>query len=144
MKALTICEPYATLISRGVKRVENRTWHCSYTGPLLIHAGRSLKYFDAEECRELYGLGIGDLTFGAALAVVEMVGCAPILGIRSGRFSDRWPWLNNHDHTEGPFCFVLENVRRLKQPVPWSGCMGLWDVPPELAEQIREKGEDVL
>ncbi|MFA7254088.1 MAG: hypothetical protein WC107_06075, partial [Patescibacteria group bacterium] len=48
MKALTVCQPYASLIvgwpgidPDDVKRVENRTWPTSYHGPLLIHAGKS-------------------------------------------------------------------------------------------------------
>jgi hypothetical protein len=135
MKAITICEPYATLIARGDKRVENRTWRTNYTGSLLIHAGKSKAYCDLEEL-EMFEIEAAELTFGAAIAVAELVGCVPILGIRSGQFADRWPWLNDHDHTEGPFCFVLQNVRRLKQPIPWSGCMGLWDVPDSLLAEV--------
>lgn len=34
MKALTIHQPYAELIRRGEKVIENRTWPTSYRGPL--------------------------------------------------------------------------------------------------------------
>jgi len=37
MKALTISQPYASLIVSGKKWVENRTWGTSYRGMLAIH-----------------------------------------------------------------------------------------------------------
>jgi len=41
MKALTICQPYAELICRGKKRIENRMHRRfqGFRGPLLIHSG---------------------------------------------------------------------------------------------------------
>ncbi|GHT65427.1 hypothetical protein FACS1894110_07270 [Spirochaetia bacterium] len=38
MKTLSIRQPYATLVCRGIKTVENRTWDTKYRGKLLIHA----------------------------------------------------------------------------------------------------------
>ncbi|AEF86795.1 thyroid hormone receptor interactor 4 [Treponema primitia ZAS-2] len=38
MKVLSIRQPYATLVCRGIKTVENRTWDTKYRGKLLIHA----------------------------------------------------------------------------------------------------------
>ena len=39
MKALTVRQPWASLIALGVKRIETRSWRTSYRGPLAIHAG---------------------------------------------------------------------------------------------------------
>lgn len=39
MKALTLHQPWASLIAVGVKRIETRSWSTSYRGPLAIHAG---------------------------------------------------------------------------------------------------------
>ena len=47
MKAITISQPWAHLIVRGEKRVENRTWPTEHRGPLAIHAGKSLAELDA-------------------------------------------------------------------------------------------------
>ena len=38
MKALTVWQPWASLIALGVKTIETRSWHTSYRGPLAIHA----------------------------------------------------------------------------------------------------------
>ena len=48
MKAITIKQPWASLIVHGIKDIENRTWPCTkkYLGQrVLIHAsGKPLNY----------------------------------------------------------------------------------------------------
>ena len=43
MKALTICQPYAELVMRGLKPVENRRHgsFAAFRGPLLLRRRRS-------------------------------------------------------------------------------------------------------
>lgn len=38
MKALTVHQPWASLIAAGVKRIETRSWSTKHRGPLAIHA----------------------------------------------------------------------------------------------------------
>jgi activating signal cointegrator 1 len=38
MKAISIHQPWASLITFGAKRLEARSWHTPYRGPILIHA----------------------------------------------------------------------------------------------------------
>lgn len=45
MKALTILQPWASLIASGAKRIETRCWKTNYRGPIAIHAGKSCKPF---------------------------------------------------------------------------------------------------
>lgn len=40
MKALSILQPWAWLITAGHKDIENRRWWTNYRGPFLIHAGK--------------------------------------------------------------------------------------------------------
>lgn len=37
MKALTIKQPWASLIAHGIKDVENRTWRTKYRGRIYVH-----------------------------------------------------------------------------------------------------------
>jgi len=53
MKALTISQPYASLIASGEKWVENRSWPTGYRGPLAIHAGKGTQYLDRRELAEI-------------------------------------------------------------------------------------------
>jgi hypothetical protein len=41
IRTLTVRQPWATLIAKGVKDVENRTWHTKFRGLLAIHAGQN-------------------------------------------------------------------------------------------------------
>lgn len=43
MKALTIIQPWATLIASGHKMNETRSWKTNYRGEVLIHAGKNPK-----------------------------------------------------------------------------------------------------
>jgi hypothetical protein len=70
MKALTICQPYAELILRGEKLVENREWHTPHRGTILLHAGKSKDWLSLSRDRtrdESYGIALAQMTFGAAL-----------------------------------------------------------------------------
>jgi len=41
MKAITIHQPYASLIAWGEKRYETRSWSTPYRGPIAIHSGKA-------------------------------------------------------------------------------------------------------
>ena len=118
MKTLTVCQPYASLIASGEKRIENRSWSTAYRGPLAVHAGRSRSWLDS------YAPLPDNMTFGAVICVVDLVDCLPIDDVRGE--------LENHVHKEGPVCWILENVRILREPLPWRGQQMLFDVPDEL------------
>lgn len=40
MKAVTLTQPWATLVAIGAKQIETRSWPTNYRGPLAIHAGK--------------------------------------------------------------------------------------------------------
>lgn len=132
IKALTISQPYASLIASGEKWVENRRWPTKYRGPLAIHAGKGKQYLNTEELKEY--------PTGCVIAVVELTACVNLVqakyqvGISNGGLlldRDSGTSLTiqdmlSHDHTEGPFCWVLENVQEI-EPFPYRGAQGLWD-----------------
>lgn len=112
MKALTIAQPYAHLIARGDKPIENREWPTRYRGPLAIHAGKSRAWLDHDDLTEY-----PDMVFGAVVAVAQLVDCR--------RREDLPQELQRHEHANGPWCWVLAEVRRVK-PVACNGARGLW------------------
>lgn len=144
MRALTICEPFASLIclpddDPRMKRVENRGWATKYRGPLLIHAGKNRQWLCT--CRS-NGIPESDLTFGAILGIAELRDCVTLLPHNSDAAKMipvaahiRWPWLATHRHTEGPVCLVLQEVRRFKKPIPWNGKQGLFEIPDEIVAE---------
>lgn len=115
MKALTICQPYAELIARGEKVIENRTWFTRYRGPLAIHAGLSRSWLEPGS-----RFSERNLPFGAVVAIADLVDCCQVKQLRGA--------LATHKHALGPWCWVLQNVRRIEEPFPVPGHQGLWDV----------------
>jgi len=157
MKALTIIQPFAELVASGDKKVENRTWYTSYRGPLAIHAGKAKRYggddvFEISE--DWYDIPRSSLVFGAVIAIANLVACVRLGPPKSNvpdpvtfrpprpsvpdAYKNRFPWLEDHEHTEGPVCWVLENVRRI-EPVTIDGSRGLWDWM-ESEQPITTKG----
>ncbi|MGE3276746.1 MAG: ASCH domain-containing protein [Vicinamibacterales bacterium] len=125
--ALTVCQPYAHLIASGDKPVENRGWPTRYRGPLLIHAGKSRAWLDEGD-----ELVCPEMAFGAFVAVVDLVACLP--KAEPSQWG-AWSHLLSHPHTHGAWCYVLENVRRIR-PVPARGAQGLWRPDAELLRRV--------
>lgn len=119
MKALTICQPYAELIARGDKPIENRTWPTSYRGLLFIHAGKSRAWMEPEDDEQYPGMA-----FGALVATVRLVDC-----VRVERLPET---LIDNPHANGPWCWILADANRI-QPIPYRGAQGLWDVDTAVA-----------
>jgi hypothetical protein len=145
MRALTICQPYAHLIclpddDDRAKRVENRKWATDCRGPLLIHAGKSREWLHLDETKtfdEGYNIPLGDMAFGAIIGICELVDCFSMEHpMDRASAMRRRPWLIAHPHAEGPFCFVLTQVRRFETPIPYRGAQGFFNVPAELLEGI--------
>jgi len=131
MKALTLCQPYAHLIAIGEKRVENRTWETLYRGPLAIHAGKSRTWLLRGDV-ERYP----DMAFGAIVAVARLIHCIPLPRIRLGRLPPDLHWVREHQHAEGPWCWVLADVHRLDEPIPLSGRPRLFNLPDDIAQRV--------
>lgn len=50
MKALTLTEPYATLIALGAKHNETRSWGTDHRGPVAIHTAKRFTRDDESVC----------------------------------------------------------------------------------------------
>jgi hypothetical protein len=134
LRAITISQPYADLIARGEKWVENRTWFCSYTGLLLIHAGKGTQYLTPEQ--------LAEYPSGAIVAVGRMTGCANIPELRQlrqqGKLDARGCEILDHHYTEGPYGFLLADVVKFPEPIAASGKQGIWVLDRRLAETVEE------
>ncbi len=145
MRALTILQPYAELIARGAKWIENRTWASHYRGPLAIHAGQSPRLLRVENGRDEYGLDPQQLAFGAIVAVAELLACLSLAELqRQARAEPLLPGRRRtigdtlkHLHCEGPVLWILADVQRLATPVPCRGAQGLFTLPPAVQCEVR-------
>lgn len=81
MKAITIKQPWATLIALGEKKFETRSWQTKHRGTIAIHAGKSI---DKEACKDReiaatlnkHGFVLmSDLPTGVVVATADLVNC---------------------------------------------------------------------
>lgn len=143
MKALTLHEPWASLIAYGWKEVETRGWYTSYRGPLAIHA--ALRKPDPTELsRVTFTLGhrgceVPPLTFGAVVCVCQLVACLPaqLVEYKAKQlkewFEPKHGWelerlLGNYD--AGRWAWILRDVQRLDRPLAVRGMRKLWSLSP--------------
>lgn len=134
MNALTICNPYPELSLLGEKPIENRTWPAPrrYLGDrLFIHAGASKAWM----CDD-YARRFPRLTYGAIVGVATLAAC---LELRAHTWPTEFAHLKDHEHADGPWCWVLTDVQRFRQPVPCKGSQGVW-----LLENLKEERDRVI
>lgn len=149
MKAITIHQPWASLIAMGLKRFETRGWRTCYRGPLAIHASKNTDWLDLDK----HGPGFdflmrqyGFISYrdNAMFPIGCVVGHGSLAGcVRSGAFDSLVLYNPSRerafgDWSAGRFGFEIAGVRRLKTPIPWAGQQQLWTVPPKLESLIHE------
>jgi len=120
MLAMSVCNPWAWAILAGLKHVENRSWPTSHRGPLAIHAARTVDPVSAWPDGSpvpAEALAPG----GVIVGVVDLVDC---VGARRGAVD---PWAE-----PSGYWWLVTNPRRLREPIPWRGQLGLFDVPDRL------------
>lgn len=130
MKALSLLQPWASLVVQGVKTIETRSWSTAYRGELLIHAStgrkggilasrppfsRHIASFDALP----FGALIGTAVLYAVYRVEEL---DPVtianLSVEEKAFGDYRP---------GRFAWLFAEASPLPRPVPVRGSLGLWE-----------------
>lgn len=132
MKALTIRQPWATLIASGVKTIETRTWATKHRGPLVIHAGAALD-------RRGPIHRIPDPTrmpLGVTLARANLVDVRPM------RPEDADAALTAY--RPELFAWILEEASFLVNPRPIKGRLNLWDFPPRNEDHCDENLTDSM
>lgn len=126
MKAITIKQPWASLIVHGIKDIENRTWRTNFRGRVLIHAasshGRkfSVNLTDAQTKAAFATIAketmFGNLPFGSIIGSVEIVDC-----------------VQNHPSIwaeKGVYNWVLANPIIYENPIEnVKGKLSFWDYP---------------
>uniref|UniRef100_A0A8D0B447 Activating signal cointegrator 1 n=1 Tax=Salvator merianae TaxID=96440 RepID=A0A8D0B447_SALMN len=119
---LSLHQPWASLLVKGIKRVEGRTWYTSHRGRLWIAA--TAKRPTPQEIRELeatYKILLGnDLEFpqdypsGCLLGCVDLIDC-----LSQEQFKEQYPQLSQE--SASPFVFICSNPREMIVKFPIKG-----------------------
>ena len=139
MKALSIIQPWATLIALGEKKIETRSWATKHRGPLLIHSSKRIEKLICDRepfYSTLLSHSIDEfakLPTGMIIAKCNLVDCVGILG---HRLKNGYILTENEfqfgDYTPGRWAWILEDVEILKKPIPSKGQLNLWNYSGEI------------
>lgn len=135
MKALSVRQPWAFAILACGKRLENRDWErCpswmrEFRGRILLHAPKGCtqrEYGDgAAFIYDVSGIEVPlleELPRGAIVGAMTIVDYVTV---------SRSPWFM------GPAALVLEDVKPAPKIVPCLGAQGFFDVPADVAAELR-------
>lgn len=137
MKAITLHQPWASLIAAGFKTVETRSWPTNHRGPIAIHAGRTsaadgidavIAALATQDCGPVTDVldAIYRMRYplGAVVCTASIVDCvrmdaeviakaSPLERALGGWRPDRYAWM-------------LDDVTELYGPVVARGAQGIW------------------
>ena len=155
LKALTLTQPWATLVAIGAKTLETRDWPTKYRGPFAIHAAKGFPLEARSLCRtqpfrDVLAAGgyasADELPRGAVVAVVNLKSllmCGPSTARKIRALSKRGELPPREaafgDFSDGRYGFVLGDVCRMQPPVPARGMLGFWDLPPVVEAVVRRR-----
>ncbi len=113
MKAMSLHQPWASMIAHGEKTIETRKWRTRYRGDLLICS-----------TKKIYGIQTHTLPYGMALAVVNLWDCQLMVADDSG------PARVSFYRNPGLWSWFLKDIRPIK-PFPVVGRQGFYEVEYE-------------
>lgn len=166
MKAISIKEPWASLIAHDIKDIENRTWKTNFRGTVLIHTSQAWNKESAEICisnpnvkASLEKLGMihkydidtigykgysfSGLSHGAIIGKVDIVECVI-------NHSSIWAEKSHANHSgffdlsrnKPIYNWVLENAILFPEPILGvKGKLSIWDYPNITSDPEEDNGK---
>ena len=152
LRALSLTQPWASLVALGAKRIETRSWATAYRGPLAIHASWHFPPHARRLCEEEpflrlleeAGLDEDTLPRRAVLGVCRLLGCHLITELEAQRIAHLGAGEELHlgvrfgaavvtrveaalgDFSARRYAWTLSEPRLFSRPSPASGRLGVW------------------
>ncbi|XP_069758917.1 activating signal cointegrator 1 isoform X2 [Narcine bancroftii] len=134
---LSMHQPWASLLVRGIKKVEGRTWYTSHRGKLWIAA--AAKRPSAQEViaiegtyKAMYGRDIEfpkDYPTGCLLGCVDLIDC-----VSQEQYIEQF---GDHE-SASPFVFVCTNPQELLVKFPMKGRHKIWKLDTKIHQGMKE------
>lgn len=124
MKVITIKQPWATLIAKGYKEYEFRTWKTKYRGEILIHAGKGI---DKKAMARFENLKL-EYPIGCIITKAQITDCIPIDDDFRKKVLPKNPNVYkglNKTEWKG-YGFKIENVEEI-ETIEINGKLSLWE-----------------
>ena len=130
-RCLSLIQPWAELVVRGLKRQETRSWNTKYRGELFIHSsGRIPKYarelidtwpFDEYEYELHTGAIIGCVILRDVITSEEAM-----ISMRKSETEQSQEEYRFGDYSPGRFVWLLSDFKKFDKPIPAKGSLGIW------------------
>lgn len=141
VKALSLTQPWAEAVAALIKEWETRSWSTNYRGPLVIHAAKGFPAYAREfaDVEHTIGRMPARVPLGAIVAVTTLTDVRPTVEVALEVSALERLY---GDYSPGRFAWRLEGTRRLAEPIPCKGALGLWTPPPDVLETLRAAIKD--
>ncbi|MCT6925290.1 ASCH domain-containing protein [Metasolibacillus sp.] len=138
MKAITITQPWASLIALGEKQFETRGWSTTHRGEIAIHAGKKVNEEAFEDFKTIFrkhGItSAKELLTGAVIATANLVDCHKVTteDYEQGMAATTGPRISGQeyrlgDYTPRRYAWELDSVQHLSKPILAKGKLSLWE-----------------
>lgn len=156
MNAISLWQPWASLVAAGIKRIETRSWGTNFRGPIAIHAAkyrlkkreREAMLVDLQAMTDLYFAKMGNASglvfcpddllkavpYGAVVAVVHLADCVSVESVRAG-LSARERLCG--DYRDGRVAWLLDKIQPLASPVQCRGGQGRFNLPLSVTDEVN-------
>lgn len=117
LRALSIKQPWAFVILKKGKNVENRQINCHYRGFIALHTSKK-PLEDFEYLKDHFGISVDPkkVPYGCVVGFAEIVDVITKKQITAK--TKKW--------FGGKYGYVLKNIMVLPNPVPTNGGRGIW------------------
>jgi len=135
MKTLSIRQPWATLVVKGIKDIENRTWKTDYRGKILIHAGSTKIPDNIYETLpgELYSGLQNEVNFGNVEGNLNLLPTGAIIGyVDLTEIVEPGVEFESATYDGGPefYRWIFDNAYEFDEPILGvKGKQNLYDTP---------------
>lgn len=134
MKAISLWEPWATLVAHGLKHFETRSWATNYRGSLAIHAAKrpvNPGELNATIIDALESIGYrhyNELPYGNVIGIVLLCDCEPTAEVVNRTWFKTIAATEVHfgDFAPGRFAWQLDSAQRIVDS-PARGSQGFWE-----------------
>lgn len=135
IRGLTLWRPWPWSIVHGSKRIENRPWWSDGLEGnwIALHAGKRWDDDGAAKIRAVHA----EMSGSSDDHPLGIAGVARVVGVIH-RGNDSLMRADQIRWYFGPYGWVLEEVTPIN-PVPCRGAQGLWSLPDNVLETVRER-----
>lgn len=121
MKAITLKQPWATLIAEGLKEYEFRSWKINYRGEILIHAGKTVDKEAMERFKHL------DLEYPKSRIVARVIikDCIKLNDKENKSIIKENPLIYGDINRDG-YAWKLKLIEKINNKEEVLGKQGIW------------------